>query len=491
MSTLTQFLPQGDSFPGDFTLAYSANWGANPTFGDKEFLQTGYTKTYSSAYATLAANARTAILNSEDTTFSTAWTGITSGNFPNRRFMVGPTTIYTTGGYLHIANNYYCDSSTNGNLINVGLDTTAGYTSATLTSTGPAVGPGQINVAGVYCYGSTYFKSYVIVSAGGASGGVSTGDIWSSNGSTYTSRVNFAPAKTFLFSASPSICVGLTPGANQTTAGNAYTTTNGTTFTSTNANTNFEAQSSIYQFCYSKAGNVFIVVTGNGKIYTADGGDGLTYTERTTPANFPKASEGAYQIGGSWSQTNWFGTTATETLISVGQTNANATYLLKTTDGTSFTLVDLVANAPQLVGLVVGFNQISVTLQYANSKYWICAGANVAYSSDGGVTWTLDYSKYRSGFATGSLAAGSSYFKFSWGGANEGACTNKMYGEIRNGVINSGYVPYSTGESNLGNGARFVYMNERYALSTPQLVGATATVTVASGSNLSTYLRIK
>lgn len=491
MSTLTQFLPQGDSSPGDFVLAFSANWGANITFGNKEYLQTGFTKTYSSEYDTLAQNARTTILNSEEVTFSTAWNGITNAAFPNRRFVTGPTSIFTTGGYLHIVNNFVSDSGAGGNLVNVSLDTPESYASTTLSGTSPPVGPGQLNVQGQYCYGSTYFKSYVILSAGGAKSGASEGDIWSSNGSGYISRVNFAPAKVFFFSASPSICIGLNSGTDQTIGGNVYTSTNGTTFTATSATVNFQAQSSIYQFCYSKAGDVFIVVTGNGKIYTAPGSTGLTYTERTAPSGMPAASAGAKQIGASYSQVNWYGTTDTETLISVGQVDATATYLLKTTDGTSFTLVNLVQIAPELIGLVVGFNNISVTLQYADNKYWLCAGANMAFSSDGGNTWTVDYSKYRSSFTSGNLAAGSSYFKFSWGGDGVGGCTKKLYGDIRNGVINNGYVPLSIGEVNSGNGSRFIYMNERYALSSPQLVGATSVVTVATGSTMSVYLRIK
>ena len=63
MSTLSQFLPQGDSFAGETIPGLTSAWGINPTFSGREYLATGYLKTYTSDYASLAANFKNYVAN--------------------------------------------------------------------------------------------------------------------------------------------------------------------------------------------------------------------------------------------------------------------------------------------------------------------------------------------------------------------------------------------------------------------------------------------
>ena len=501
MSTLTQFLPQGDSFTGEFTAASSSVWGANPTFGSKEYLQTGFTKTYDSNYASLASNLRTAVLNDEELAFSENWPVFTNtGTSADASNYVGPTTFYATGGYFHGIQVGGGPGRFGGGVppgggfyfAFWGPDTTAGYTS-TVVSTQIAQGIyfGPAPRIGAGATSSTYFKSYIIVSAGGYdwSTGDTYGRIFSSNSTTYTARVNITGSQPgWFFCASNSLVVGLAAGTNQSAASSCYTSTNATTFTATAASKNFQSGSlgGIYHFAYSECGNNFIVITADGSIFTAAGDNGLTYTKRTSPTGMPTSGSGLTY--GAGAELHYAAGTSTETYISVGCPDTNKAYLLKTTDGTSFTLNNLITTAPTLRGLMVGFNGTTPWINYANSKYFLNYGSLLAFSSDNGVTWQLDYTKYRSSFTTGVLTPGGAYFKFKWGGVsgkNRGGFGIKMYGEIRNSATTA------SAQSITGTGGRIVYMNERYALSTPQLVGTTAAVTFASGSGYSTYLRIK
>lgn len=495
MSTLTQFLPQGDSFTGEFVAASSSVWGANPTFGSKEYLQTGFTKTYSATYASLATNLRTAALNDEELAFNAAWpVNTNTGTDTDVSTYSNPTTFYLTGGYFHGVQVGSGPGRFGGGVPPTsgfhfafwGLNTTAGYTSAVVSNqlaqgnriSDPTWGGGNA--------GSTYFKSYIICSIFGYdwSLDVPYGRIVSSNSTTYATRVSITSSQpSWLLCASNSLVVGLRNGSDQTAANSCYTSTDSVNFTATAANTNFQGGSlgGIYHFAYSRVGNTFVIITANGSIYTAAGDNGLTYTLRTSPSGMP--TSGTNLTFGASAQSNWSAGTATETYFSVGCPDTNNAYLLKTTDGTSFSLTNLVTSAPALRGLMVGFSGETPTIQYADNKYFLNYGALVAYSTDSGVTWQLDYTKYRSTFTTGVLTPSGCYFKFLWGGesngSGNGAFTNKMYGEIRNST------------SDNGTGGRIIYMNQRYALSTPQLIGTTSAVTFASGSNLSTYLRIK
>lgn len=501
MSTLTQFLPQGDSFTGEFIAASSSVWGANPTFQGKEYLQTGFTKTYSSTYSSLATNLPSAALNDEEFAFSPAWPIFTNtGSFPANSAYNGPTTFYSTGGYFHGVQVGGGPGSFGGGVPPSGgfhfafwnPDTPAGYTSATVSvqlaqgiyfSPAPRIGAG--------CASSTYFKSYIITSIVGYDWpiGDQYGRIVSSNSTTYATRVEILSSQpSWLFCASNSLVVGLRNGSDQSAASSCYTSTNSTTFTATAANTNFQASplGGIYHFAYSECGNTFIVITANGNIYTAAGDNGLTYTQRTTPTGMP--TSGTNLTYGAAAELHYAAGTATETYISVGCPDTNSAYLLKTTDGTSFTLTNLVNTAPALRGLMVGFTGTTPWINYADNKYFLNYGALVAFSTDNGATWTLDYTKYRSSFTSGVLTPGGSFFKFKWGGVsgkNRGGFGDIMYGEIRNSATTA------SAPSINGSSGRITYMNKRYALSTPQLVGTTASVTFATGSGLSTYLRIK
>jgi hypothetical protein len=500
VSTLTQFLPQGDSFTGEFTAAPSNVWGANPTFGSKEYLQTGFTKPYTSAYASLADNLRTVTLNDEEVAFSSQWAIFTfTGNFPANSNYVGPTTFYSTGGYFHAVQvGSGPGAFTSGAPTPSGgfhfafwnLDTPAGYTSATVSAQiaqGIYFGPAPRLPAG--CVSSTYFKSYIVTSVFGYdwSLGDTYGRLLSSNSTTYTSRAQVLSSQPgWVLSASNSLVVGLRSGADQSAANSCYTSTDSVNFTATAANTNFQTSplGGIAHFAYSQCGNTFIVVTNNGTIYTADGGNGLTYTLRTSPTGMPTSGI----TYGAAAELNYCAGTATETYISLGAPDTNRSFLLKTTDGTSFTLTNLIDTAPALRGLLVGFAGATPWINYADNKYFLNYGALVAFSTDNGNTWTLDYTKYRSSFTSGVLTPGGSFFKFKWGavaGKNQGGYGDEMYGEIRNSATTA------AAQNITGNGGRIVYMNKRYALSTPQLIGATSAVTFATGTNYSTYLRIK
>jgi hypothetical protein len=159
--------------------------------------------------------------------------------------------------------------------------------------------------------------------------------------------------------------------------------------------------------------------------------------------------------------------TASATYIMLGAPNTSSTYILKTTDGTNFTLVDLADSAP-LVGLFTGTSGMVPNLLYDGTRMVLYYNNLQAYSSDDGATWTLDTVRYQNAYA---------------------AATNQTFPVLYNGAMLMTYwVPtqYSSYTS-----AEVITFDGRSFGAAPQFVGAATAQAFATGSNLSTYFRLK
>jgi len=465
MSLVTQFLPQGDSFAGETIPGLTSAWGINPTFAGREYLATGYLKTYSADYASLAANFKSYVANNNTVQYgygsaSNSWDrNYFNNSFPTGSISLGWKLYYLNGNYHSVFHHY---TSQRGNGVGYALYGSSFDSAATNGLVQP----------GYYDYGNTFwvqdsclFNNYLFV--GRAIEG-SFLSIERSNGTTYTNGVYIASgaqlryANGYLMAASPSrmlIFFNLTNGNVSTTSGSVVYTTDGLNFTTTGTSANIytggsSTNTSMARLTYSTVGNCFIGVMSNGDIFTST--DGVSWTARTKPTgmpttvNFMSGSNGLYCANSS-----------SVSLISLGSTG-NATYILRTADGVNFSLIDIgTFNLPF-------FQNATPVLCYDGSVF-IATNGSVWFLSTNGSTWVQDYTKvaapynYGSGFISyvnGQL--------WSVGGTSSGD-----YGTY--GVM------------------RVVYSNwtGRYNLAAPQVVGDATARTWASGSSFSSFIRIK
>lgn len=437
MSYFSQFTSGG--FVGEIVAAPSGTWQANPTVNGQEYLKTGNVKTYTSTYAALAANFPTATAQNSNSP-------VTSSNF------VTTDTAYQYGAvgakleqdstHFYFVWQYAAQNTTpQGKGVYYGPTLTTAYSNT--------YGAQNSSIYDSITFNNQALWSYFAPLYGGA------GYIIRGNGGSPTTVISSLPGyKMFAATTGASLCVAVGTETADTTSGFIHTSTNGTSFTARTASTSMGGV--VARLGYSQTGGTFIYVTNSGNIYTAT--DGYTLTSRTKPSGMPNPSQ-------TYGNSNYHGSSPTVALISIGGgTTAAGPYLLRTTDGTSFSLVDL-STVSGLSGAFTG--NISPRLIYdgSTSKFVMVNPSTYtfAYSSDG-LSWTLDSNKIE---ATQSKTI---FWGINYNGTN-------LYITIGNSTSTDtpGATPFDF--SNKIGG-------------TPNTVGISTAQTFASGSNLSTYIRI-
>ncbi len=473
MSTLTQFLPPGDSFAGETIPGLTSAWGINPTFSGREYLATGYLKTYTSNYASLAANFKNYVANynteqwgilvpsTQQTTPATnSWSrAYYQNNNGGQSFSAGAGfKIYYLGGNFHSVFHHYTNYPISNGYALYG-------TSFGSAATNGLVQPANTNTRqnDFVVNDSCLFNNYLFVGRQQAAVTAITFD--RSAGSTYTSAVYTASGaqdrvyNAYLMAASPTrmlIFFNLANGNASTVSGSVVYTTNGTSFTTTGTNVNIYPGGSsaddrqMQRLTWSPAGNCFIGVMTNGTIFTSP--DGVTWTSRTAPTGMPTSVNWVMNTNGMYAAHS-----NSVSLISLGSTG-NATYLLRTTDGINFTLVDIgTFNLP--------FFQNSTPVLMWDGTTFVVANGNFWFLSSDGTTWIQDYAK---------------------------VSTPNNYGagvvSIANGEV---WTVGRLAPNNLDGGTTYSKWNGRYNLSAPQVVGDATARTWASGSSYSPFIRIK
>ena len=263
---------------------------------------------------------------------------------------------------------------------------------------------------------------------------------------------------------------------------NAHKTTDGVTFTSMSVTTDMRYPG---RLTWSTAGNCWICVTHAGLIYTST--DGQTWTQRTAPTNMPTS------IG---SHSAPFGSTAYRfcidhptqgTYIILTAPDSDNLYILKTTNGTAFTLVNVATNNSHLRNYFWGSSSYDPRMMLDGNTFIMynvsftqgdTAGSTIATSTDFGSTWTLHPLIFNNNPASNTRQAGAgTYINFR--GLEK--FDNKWYGL---------FVPRNTyGDA----GSKLYELTNRggYFAGNPTHIGVTQSLAFASGSSLSPYIRIK
>jgi hypothetical protein len=451
MTILTQFLPAGDSFVGEIVAGPAAIWGGNPTFSGKEYLRTGLLKTYTSNYSGLLSALPTAcVANGQALGTNTSWRMAGVGSYSIYGSYISGAGIYDLGGNKHIV--YYASVGyTTG--VGDGVKYGSSFSSAP-TGALPLNGDGAS--LGASIQHSILYKNAIYASSFIPAVQPSYTLVYRSTGSAYSSSFTCSFSDSYYFAASANRLVAIpynymyAPGAN----GIGYTD-NGTSWSNATCNIDLRYQA---RFCHSTVGNVFIIVRGNGTIATSS--DGVTWTARTAPTGMLTS------VAGTPESTMCINT-ASATYIMLGAPNTSSTYILKTTDGTNFTLVDLANSAP-LVGLFTGTASMTPNLLYDGTRMILYYNDLQAYSTDEGATWTVDTVRYQNVYP---------------------AATRQTFPVLYNGAMLMTYwVPtqYSSYTS-----AEVISFAGRSFGAAPQFVGAAIAQAFATGSNLSTYFRLK
>jgi len=457
MSTLSQFLPQGDSFVGEFIPGITGAWGLNPSFGTREYLQSGNTKTYSANYATLALNFPALAANSPVASTVSSW---------NADYLMYSDRVFSLGGNVHrIPIGFSSNGSTPLQLAAWGTNTASAATTQTLYGDNGANPP--------FISGAVLFNGAIIVIGGGVLSpwGYPARTIWRSTGTTYSSVFSVPTTQPYALAASPTLCVAI--GLDDTnSAGTLLTSTNGTSWTSSQPFTNFG--SNVRRFFYSQAAGCFVILNQSGQIWTST--DCLTWTARTAPSGMVNPGGTGYGSLNDYRQTmqyNNYAGTSSETLCVLAQDNTSGlnTKLLKVTAGPTFSIVNL-SNSPSIAGLITTTASTAnlPLLTHDGTRYvMVRVSSNyAAYSNDGGNTWLLDHSKLQTDNTS-----------FPNVGSINAAGGNLYVSFLSNGTTISANMV----------GARMFDFGTRYALQTPQLVGTS--VSGSFGTNTSAYVRIK
>ncbi len=448
MSTLSQFLPAGDSFVGEIVDGPAAIWGGNPTFSGKEYLRTGLLKTYTSNYSGLLSALPTAcVAQGQALGTNTNWRISGNGSYSIYGTYINGAAVYSLGGNNHIAYYVSCGS-------NASIGDAIKYGPSFSANPGSALSISGDNVVGSGLYHSILYKNAIYASAIIPAHSQSYCYFWRSTGGAYSSSHNGAFLDSYYFAASANRLVAIGYTYMNTNHANAISyTDNGTSWSYATPNVNLQYP---VRFCHSTVGNVFIIVRSNGTIATSP--DGVTWTTRTAPAGMPTGV-------GNTPESSMCINTASATYIMLGAPNTSSTYILKTTNGTTFTLVDL-ADSPPLVGLFTGTTNMIPNLLYDGTRMILYYNNLQAYSTNDGATWAVDTFRFQNAYP---------------------AATNQTFPVLYNGAMLMTYwVPtqYSSYTS-----AEVITFDGRSFGAAPQFVGATSSI--ASGSGLSTYFRIK
>lgn len=431
MSYFSQFT--GAQVPiGGIIQAPKGLYQVNPTISGSEYLQTGNVKAYSASYSSLVS-ALPPTGNQLPSTVGTWYSSCFQSSGALNGWRVEKGGSYYYGFFMNGIGGY------------TGTFWVYGPNIATTTGSGAT--------SNCYMYDSGSFNSNAICCFNGS---IYTGNSAVGSGALQLRYTDTIGAKMFAFSPTLGVAVRGGEYMNAATAGFVCTTTDGVTWTDRTLSVTGATAAYIRRATWSTIGNCFIFVTDTGLIYTST--DGYTWTSRTAPAGMPTA------VSGYYGQASFSANTSSATLISLGgRSVTGGPYVLKTTNGTTFTLIDL-STAPGLAGSF-SYAPANANLPYTPNIAWdpttsklviSCTAGTyynqvpnaIAYSTDSGATWTLDSTKFNlSGLNTicGMNATPDGNFMIGLGGSD---ANNSGYGTVHfyNNKVGTtpDYVGYST-----------------------------------------------
>lgn len=366
MSTFSQFVGSQPPFGQPLTMIDTR---ANPTVNGIEYLRAGVLKS-ASGYSNFVSN----------------WPSF-SYNLPSGSAYFLPTSTATIN-LLFAGTRYYL-------LRYISGETKIPFTTG-LTSDFSNFGSVITATSAISLDSCRVGSSDIIISVDGGDTG---------NGNFY---INGITATNFSTTVANYVCASNTAGTLSIVVSSLVN--NSPSYLSTSANgTSWTARTisggdslPVYRATWCPVGNCFIYITWNSrKIWTTP--DGYTLTDRGKPDGI--------STGGGWSASyaalnnHYCASSSSSTLISM-QDNTNTSWIIKTTNGTSFTAT----KAQDLFGNLVR-NPISPKLYYLNNAYYalFTNNGNYAYpdhailkSTDEGVTWNFVPLPFIPGFAYGS-----------------------------------------------------------------------------------------
>ncbi len=473
MSTLSQFLPAGDSYVGE----YVPNWaGVAPfgfTTGSREYVRTGYLKAYSATYSGFASsnllsthNTPTRFLHPDwqFPNYGGHWNYSGSFNYP-KMFTHGTDApsglpykhiLYIGGhysGYAYPMHRYGVNFA-NTPVGSTGADWGAIWSADKISS--------RLLLSG-------YMPSLDTGGTGNYYGWVNT------NVNSPTFNTSFLAQATYadqLYGCENAVGSQLWTGENYSAPswGNSvYYTNNGTSITTRSPSVDLRY---MRRMTWSQMGARFILVKNDGKIYTTVDGSSFTLVSAgnitgTMPTSIGDGPLFQFCVD---HPTNG-------TMIMLGGYPANTSgvttgglYVLKTTNGTSFTVENIAANNPIFEGLVASVT--SYPRLFFTGTHLILFTQDTSfnslfyYSTDWGATWTLDRRVWNT--LDGRTAfRGFAYYDSTLYGL---MCPRESYGD--------------------GTGEIFSFASRRFNAA-PQFIGTASGLAWAGNSSMSVYERVK
>jgi hypothetical protein len=473
MSTLTQFTGGGDSYLGE----YVPNWAGVAPFGfsagTREYVRTGFLKAYSADYAAFAAsnllsthNTPTRFLHPDwqFPNYGGHWNYSGSFNYP-KMFTQGTDApsglpykhiLYLGGhysGYAYPMHRYGLNFA-NTPVGSTGADWGAIWSADKISN--------RLVLAG-------YMPSLDTGATGNYYGFVNT------NANSPTFNTSFFAQSTYadpIYGCENAVASQLYTHENYSHPSwgeSVYYTNNGTSITKRSPSIDLRY---MRRMTWSQMGNCFILVKNDGKIYTTVDGSsfnliGTSNITGTMPTSIGDGPIGQFSID---HPTNG-------TMIILGGYPANTSgvttaglYVLKTTNGTTFTVENIAANTSVFDGHFAGVS---------SNPRWFNTGTHLImwtqdlsfngifyYSTNYGVTWTQDRRVWNT------LDGRTAFRGFAF-------YDNALYGLM---CPREGY-----GD---GTGEIFSFANRRFG-ATPQFIGTASGLAWAGNSSMSVYERVK
>lgn len=416
MSVFTQFT--GNAVPFGQLIGLWDNRN-NPTIDGIEYLKSGVLKS-STGYSSLVSNWPSLGLNAP-TGSSYA---LTVGNAP---------TFYLTDG-----TRYYVLS--NGPLGNYGTNVTSSWSTAVTSAT---------NALDACRFGTS--STLIIVGANASTNQYIIGTTATTIPTTTVTMLTVA--------SNTAGTLAVLCGSVNNAANSIWTSTNGTSWTSRTP-TGSATASNIVRAMWSTVGNCFVYLDATAVAWTTT--DGYTLTSRGTPTNLAAASVSSVGQGNN----RQCASSASSTLFTV--TQSGVSYIVKTTNGTSFT-------ATSVSSLFGAYSALEPALVYLNSAYYAIFPVGVTdpaqgifKSTDEGATWNVVPKIFLSPYVfSGTTSYYLDYLALMNGNiiafVRAGATTNGAYGVLSSydtvnyiGVPNATTQPTASSGSDVNNPNTYV-----------------------------------
>jgi len=487
MSTLSQFTGGGDTILGEIVPFNARTKGFSFSVGSREFMQTGVLKPYSAEYAPLVATNTLCGVSIPTDPIHKDWSFLSWSNIWSQTSTHHGIKYFELGvdqasalpyKHLVVLGSNYAGAGSTWFKHHYGVNF-ANTVSASQDDDGG-------NITSVHKIGNRLvfagYRSSMDTAANGCQMFWSTSSNSPTQNSAYTYQTPHQyglvpaenPSSTYLW-----LTAELTRAQYQN---NAHKTTDGLTFTTMSVTTDMRYPG---RLTWSTAGNCWICITHEGKIYTSP--DGLTWTLRTSPTGMPTSIGTNSAPFGSTAYRFCIDHPTQGTFIMLETSDSDNLYMLKTTNGTTFTLQNIAPGNPQLRNYFWGGSGYAPRLMADGNTFIMynvsftqndTSGATIATSTDYGVTWTLHPLIFNNNPASNTRQAGAGAYVCFRGLEKIGS---QWYGV---------FVPRNTyGDA----GSKLYELTNRggYFSGTPSHIGVTQGLTFASGSSLSPYIRIK